>query len=165
MAEQLRLHFQHNVKDILELNRNAREQRLAAGVVGLTAVGLSLTGLWMAFRQDADPSPIPVFVAAAFIFIIAIIATRLAGLGAWLLKTQKVPFELEIDARGVTFIDQAEPALVGWEHFRRWFMTPNLLALATSQDALAIPRRCCSDPEWEQLQQIVRNAIGSPARW
>ena len=116
----------------------------------------------MAYHQNAGPSPVSVFGAAAFIFIIALGATRLAGFGAWLLKTQKVPFELEIDGRGVAFIDQGEPALVGWEHFRRWFMTPNLLVLVALQDTLAIPRRCCSEPEWEQLQQIVRNAIGTP---
>src|SRR5262249_20698701 len=116
-------------------------------------------------RGEGGRSPAPVLIAAAVIFALALGATRLAGFGAWYLKTGKAPIELEIDASGVTFIDRDERIVVGWHLFRRWFTTPNLLALVAKPDTVAIPRRCCDKADWARLQEIVHNALGSPARW
>jgi YcxB-like protein len=161
--EAVGLRLQHSLHDIIELNRTVREQRLRAWIIGILAVGLGAAGLWMAYRGDG-PSPAPVFVAAALSAALAVGAPWLAGLGAWLLKTPKTPLEVYIDFNGVLFIEQDQRAIVRWGEFRRWFTTPNLLVLVGKQDALAIPRHCCNAAQWEVLERLVHQALGSSGR-
>jgi len=161
----MRLTFQHTLGDILELNRAAREQRPGAWLVTLLGVGILFVGIWVAIFQDNRPEPTPMFIAAGGFILLGWFATRLAGLGAWFLKAQRIPYELEVGPEGVVFLEPEERVVVGWEQFLRWYETKSLLVLVAHGDGLAIPRRSSTEAGWRQLLALVRTNLGPPARW
>jgi hypothetical protein len=160
----MRLTFQHTLGDILELNRSGREQRLMAWLVTLLGVGSLFVGIWVAIFQDNRPEPTPVFIAAGVFILLGCFATRLAGLGAWFLKAERTPFEIDVGPEGVVFLERGERAVVGWESFSRWYETETLLVLVAHGDAVAIPKRSSSEAGWRELLALVRTNLGSPAR-
>jgi hypothetical protein len=150
---------------MIELNRTAIKQRLAGWGIMSTGVFAFLTAAWLIVFRDNKPDSTALIVLGALLFFVGSMATRLAGLGAWFLQARRPPLELDIITPGISDGDH----LFGWENFSRWYQTENLLVLVcggrAKGDSLAIPKRCCSETEWHQLLDIVRNALGEPAKW
>src|SRR5438067_7805336 len=100
----MRLTIRPTLRDVMELNCSIREQRIRGWCIMLTgAGGLCFAAVW-GFFIDGSRDPTPVVVGSAVILLIGAIATRLAGLGAWLIKTPKAAFEVEVSQAGVTFL-------------------------------------------------------------
>jgi hypothetical protein len=153
------------MSDILEFNRSMREQRIKGYVVILLGVGLLAVGIEIVAFQQGQPEPAPVFIFGGAFILLGVFVTRLAGIGAWFLKSQRTLFEIEIRPDGVAFLEGSQTDLIGWENFSRWYETRNLLVLMTRGDGLAIPKRSCGEAEWHALQALVREKLGAPARW
>jgi hypothetical protein len=161
----MRLTFRHTLSDILELNRSACEQWIKAWLVMFVGIAILFVGVWLGLRdKDLELFLSVVGVAAVFVLLGAL-GPHLAGLGAWLFKAQRVPYELQIGPEGVAFQEVGEQTLVKWESFSRWYTTKNLLVLVNAVDAVAIPRRSCGDAAWTELLVIVGKGLGDPARW
>jgi hypothetical protein len=161
----MRLTFHHNLGDILELNRSIREQRLKAWLVTVLGLVALVVAAWLAAFRKNQPDATPVFVSAAVLLLLGAFTTRLAGLGAWLLKARRTPYALEVTPEGLAFVDEHDEALLQWPRFSRWYQTPNLLVLVAAGDALAVPKRSCSEAEWTELLALVQRCVGSPSRW
>jgi hypothetical protein len=161
----MRLTFQHTLGDIIELNCSLRTQRIRAWLVILMGMASLGMGLWVFLCRDSQPNPIPVFVAGTAFILLGAIAPRLAGLGAWFLKAQRAPYELEFSSAGVVFVRGSEEVSASWNRFSRWYETKKLLALVAPSEVLAVPRRSCGEAEWQELLSLVRSKLGDPARW
>jgi hypothetical protein len=161
----MRLTFQHTLTDLLEVNCTAREERLKGWLIALVGAAHVLLGVWVVFFWGNQPDATPVFLAGGAFLGLGAVATRLAGFGTWLLKSRRVPFELEVGPSGIAFVEADGLRRVGWELFSRWYETPNLIVLVSGGDSLAIPRRSCGEAEWVALLGWVCGGIGQPARW
>jgi YcxB-like protein len=160
----MRFHFQHQLTDILELNRTAREQRFKALLVILFVIALGLVGVWLAIFQGNQPDSIAAFEFAGIFLVHGLAAPWIAGLGAWFFKTTREPFEVEIKLDGVIISSGSNCTELNWKNFRRWYETKNLMVLVGIGDAFAIPKRSCGAADWQNLQEVVRCGLGDPAK-
>jgi hypothetical protein len=156
MAVQVRIFPEF--QDVLELNTWAWPQR----VKGYIAVGF---GLLMALgcvvdwavRENA-PNPLLGVGAGVMFILIGLIATRLTALGAWLRRSARRPYLVEVSPEGVAVTNEGkERACAGWEPFKPYYETPNLLVLPIRHagDALMIPKRCCSAEQLAELRDLL----------
>ncbi len=136
----MRVTVKHTLADILELNCSVREQRIRGWLVMALAASAWLYGIWLLINPGNRPEPTPLFFAAGMLTLVGLFATRLAGLGAWLLKTQRSPYELEFDEAGITLMMGHEELSLPWSRFSRWLLTRNLLVLVSPAEAVAVPK-------------------------
>lgn len=163
LSEIMRLRFQHTLADILELNRAAKEQRIKSLLVLLFAAALALVAAsWALFDQN-QPNAIAALEFAGVFLVLGLAAPWIAGMGAWLFKASRAPYEVEIKPEGVVLIVGTKLIECTWKDFRRWFRTENLLVLVGKGEALAIPKRCCDIVEWKSLGEVVRAGLGDSA--
>jgi hypothetical protein len=161
----VRLKFKHTLADIIELNGSVRAARLVGWFPAGMGIALVLVGIGVIVFRNSEPDPTVVFLFGLIFIAMGLLATRIAGLGAWILIARKSPtYDIEFGDTGVTFLDK-EQVFVPWESFTRWIETKNLLLLVTPLDILAIPKRGTSSLELVDLLSLLRNKLGVPSRW
>jgi hypothetical protein len=155
----MRLQYRLDLGEVLELNVASRLQRLKGGFTAALGAGQILVGAWLACFRNDNPASAPVFIAGTFFLFLGLVASRIAGLGAWLLGCAP-QLDLEITSGGVTFLNTPGTPLVSWDQFTRWHATTRLLVLEIGwNDALAVPKRSCDPASWDELVEWVRFGI------
>jgi hypothetical protein len=165
----MRLTIHHTLRDILELNRTVREQRLKAWLISLLGVAHLLLGAWLVAFRGNQPNASLAFAAGGAFLGLGALVTTLAGFGAWVFRRERAPLVLEFGPSGVAFVEADGPHWVRWELFSRWYETRNLIVLIAGRvaggDSLAVPKRNCPEAEWDTLRGWIQSGIGSPSRW
>jgi hypothetical protein len=84
-------------------------------------------------------------LGGAFFLTLGLLATRIAGVGAWLFRGAKGLWSLEMSVQGVRVTVGEEHYEAGWEAFKPFYETPNLIVIPIRGigDGLMIPKRCC----------------------
>jgi hypothetical protein len=159
----MRLSFRLKLADFLEVNRTAWEQRMKALVVILLAIFMGLIGGWLVLFRGNQPDATVVFGAAGLFLVLGLCAPWIAGLGGWV-KGPRSTVDVEITLDGVVIQARAKRIELGWNSFQRWYETTNLIVLVGCGDAIGIPRRSCEHSEWGTLRELLRTALGQPAR-
>jgi hypothetical protein len=151
---QVRPRFQ----DVMELNRWAWNQRIKGYVAVGGGIIIALISVVMWWVQDEGPGPLPGVLAGGMFVLIGLIATRVAGAGAWLFQRAWRPYLVEVGPEGVAVTpDGKERVAAGWDAFKPYYETPNLLVLPIRNvdDAVSIPKRCCSQEQLTELRQLL----------
>jgi hypothetical protein len=150
----------------MELNRWALEQRLK-GYAGMALGGLMfVAGVWVWLFQDRQEAAAAVIFAGGLFFLLGFLATRIAGLGAWLFKTDKRPYSLEfIPERGIKATIASEQNEAPWSAFGPFYETPRLIVLPfrSRADALMVPKRCCEEGQLAELRSLLTRQLNEPS--
>lgn len=162
----MRLIIQPTFRDVLEVNKTLREQRIKGWLPLALGLAILLFSAWEV-NVAQNPRDFRVLYGAGALFVIlGLLATRVAGLGGWLLKSSREPFLLEVTNEDVAFIRLEARYALAWDRFRRWCLTQNLLILIGFGDCLVvIPRRDCTVDGWRHLHEVVERRMGPPSRW
>jgi len=141
----------------MEVNRWEFTQRLKGYLTMGLGAFISIVGLHVWIVQDRPGAPGVVLIGGLF-GLLGIFATRIAGICAWLFKTDKRSYTLEFGSGdGVKVTIDGEQRGLEWGIFAPCYKTPNLLVLPflKSADGLIIPKRCCEPGELELLRELL----------
>lgn len=166
----LQLTFQNTLADVIECNRILREQRVKAYLIlGFGGVVI-LLGLFQIFLKE-DQKGNMVLLSGLIFLVLGLLTTRLAGFGAWILKTRNRFFSFKLDKGGVIQEEMDGQFHFEWKLFSRWNQTKNLILVVTASnlftppDVVIIPKRCCCDEELKILQALLEDALGKSSGW
>jgi hypothetical protein len=160
----VRIHIQPRFQEVIELNRWAWEQRLKGYIIIALGIALVITGVGVSFVQENGPDPFPVILFGGIFILMGMAATTLAGVGAWVHKRGWRPYLVEVSSEGVAVTTEgSERVEAGWEAFKPFYETPNLLVLPIRNvnDSVAIPKRCCSHEQLSEVRNLLARNLSN----
>ena len=154
----VQIHVQPRFHEVMELNRWAWQQRIKGYIIVGFGLVMVVGCVLHSYLDENSPEPTPGVLAGGLFVLIGLSATRVAGAGTWLFKRAWRPYLVEVSPEGVAVTPEGQGRVfVGWELLKPYYETPNLLVLPipATADAVAIPKRYCSEEELTELRELL----------
>ena len=161
----LKLSYRNTFSEVMELNKYAPEVRLKGYMTfGIGVIVLLVGSITLLFNHD-DSKWILLLWSVGLCFMMGIIVTRLAGLGAWIRSSRPLlSFEFSLVTALVKIDDEAIE--LGWESCGYFYETPNLIVLRVPGDSFAIPKRAGGSDDILLLLRLLKKKLPTrPPSW